>query len=201
MFGLAMWGSAISAMAHEGHDHGAAPPPPAAAAPRTETHSDLFEIVAVLDPNGRLWVHLDRFPTAEPIPAATVTATVDGEPAEVTPAGAYSHVVSHPALARPGTRNLIFTVAAGEETDLLPASLEVPAPLAGMPQAGGAAPAWLAAAREPMAWLAGVVLLLIGVAIGRLAAPRPLPSHAVAAAPLEPAGTVHPLRPERVAAR
>ncbi|WP_232479119.1 efflux RND transporter periplasmic adaptor subunit, partial [Roseomonas rosulenta] len=33
------------------------------------------------------------------------------------------------------------------------------------------------------------------------AAPRPLPSHAVAAAPLEPAGTVHPLRPERVAAR
>lgn len=201
VFGLTVWASAPPAAAHEGHDHGAAPPPPAAAAPRTETHSDLFEIVAVLDPNGRLWVHLDRFPTAEPVPDASITATVDGEPAEVTPAGPFSHAVSHPALARPGTRNLIFTVTAGEEMDLLPATLEVPAPAAGMPLPGGAAPAWLAMVREPLAWSAGVVVLLIGIAIGRLATPRPLPPQAVTPATGEPAGTVHPLRPERVAAR
>jgi hypothetical protein len=198
---LAVWGTALPAGAHEGHDHGAAPPPPAAAAPRTEAHTDLFEIVAVLDPNGRLWLHLDRFPTAEPVPGATITATVDGEPAEVTPAGAFSHAVSHPALARPGTRNLIFTVTAGAEMDLLPATLDVPDPTAGMPVPGGAGPPWLAMMREPLAWLAGAVLLLVGVAIGRLAMPRPLPPRAVTPAAAEPAGTVRPLRPERVLAR
>jgi len=199
---LAALASSVPALAHEGHDHGEAPPPPAAAAPRAETHSDLFEIVAVLGPDGRLWIHLDRFPTAEPVPGAGIALTVDGEAAGIAPAGTFSHVATHPALGRAGTRNLIFTVTAGEEMDLLPATLEVPPPEAAAAAPGAAGQrGWLAMAQQPLAWAAGGVLLLLGVAIGRLSVPRALPPHAEAAPAAEPAATVRPLRPERAAAR
>lgn len=186
--------------AHEGHDHGAPSPPPAAAAPRAETHTDLFEVVAVLGPDGRLRVHLDRFPTAEPVPDASITLTVDGSSAEITAVGSYTHIATHPALTQAGSRNLLFTVTAGDEMDLLPATLEVPAPTAAG-AAASAAPKWRATIREPFAWAAGLLLLLLGVAIGRLAAPKQLPPQA-ASNPLPQAGDiVRPLRPERAAAR
>ncbi|MEO3472531.1 hypothetical protein AAFN86_11735 [Roseomonas sp. CAU 1739] len=193
-------GQFAPATAHEGHDHGAAPPPPAAAAPRAETHSDLFEIVAVLEPDGRLRVHLDRYPTAEPVPGATITVTVDGNSAEVATTGSYTHLATHPALAQPGSRNLLFTVTAGNEMDLLPATLEVPAPVT----AGGNASAatdWRELMQQPLAWAAGLLLLLLGVTIGRFAAPRLLPPHA-APIPLPTSDDiVRPLRPERAVAR
>ncbi|HWT07819.1 MAG TPA: hypothetical protein VN329_01565, partial [Roseomonas sp.] len=201
LVGLLACGWPAAARAHEGHDHGATPPPPTTAAPRAETHTDLFEVVAVLGPDGRLWIHLDRFPTAEPVPGATVALTVDGEPSEVASAGALGHVATHPALARPGTRSLVFTITAGEEMDLLPATLEIPRPAAGT--APGASPpaAWSAMMRDPLAWASGGLILLVGLAIGRLAAPRTLPSRAEPLAPAEPTATVRPLRPERAAAR
>src|SRR5262245_33946592 len=64
--------SPVGAPAHEGHDHDA----PAAtvtvpAAPRGESASDLFEVVAVAG-NGELTIYVDRFATNEPVPNATV---------------------------------------------------------------------------------------------------------------------------------
>ena len=67
------------AFSHEGHSHGAEPAPPAAAAPRAEAQSDLFEIVAVLGPDRRLWLYLDRHATSEPVDGATVQVTLDSE--------------------------------------------------------------------------------------------------------------------------
>lgn len=194
-------GGMLPAVAHEGHDHGAAPPPPAAAAPRFETHSDAFEIVGVLGPDGRLWIHLDRFPTAEPVPGASISATVDGAPAEVSPAGSSSHVVVQQALTQPGSRNLVLMITAGTEMDLLAATLEVPtsAPDATGSPAGSSA--WAALSRDPLAWAAGVLLLLAGVVVGRLAAPRALPPYTVPVPAPDLGDVVRALRPERAAAR
>jgi DNA-binding transcriptional ArsR family regulator len=66
------------AAAHEGHDHGARPEPVAAALPRAEAHSDLFEVVAILQPGGALIVTLDRYADNSPLDGA-ITLTLDGE--------------------------------------------------------------------------------------------------------------------------
>jgi len=193
------------AFSHEGHSHGDEPAPPAAAAPRAEAHSELFEIVAVLGPDRRLWLYLDRHATAEPIDGATVQVTLDGEDlGAATRAGEAIYVLANPALERPGPRNLVFTITAGEDMDLLPATLEIPA-AAGAPAAAPVSSELLSMAlREPILWAAGLFLLLLGIAIGRAAAPRALPPLVV----VEPPATAtrpHGLpssapMPERVAA-
>jgi hypothetical protein len=114
------------AFSHEGHSHGDEPAPPAAAAPRAEAHSELFEIVAVLGPDRRLWLYLDRHATSEPIDGATVQITLDGEDlGTATRAGEAIYVLANPALERPGQKNLVFTITAGEDMDLLPATLDL----------------------------------------------------------------------------
>lgn len=193
------------AFSHEGHAHGDEPAPPAAAAPRAEAHSDLFEIVAVLGPDRRLWLYLDRHATSEPIDGATVQVTVDGEDiGTATRASEAVYVLTAPVLERPGQRNLVFTITAGEDMDLLPATLEIPPVAAAATAASGSADLLAIALREPYFWAAGLFLLLLGAAIGRAAAPRPLPPLVV----VEPPSTAtrpHALpsaapMPERVAA-
>ena len=66
------------ALAHEGHDHGAAPEAVAAALPRAEAHSDLFEIVAILQPGGALTLTLDRYADNSPLDGS-VTLALDGQ--------------------------------------------------------------------------------------------------------------------------
>lgn len=193
------------AFSHEGHSHGDEPAPPAAAAPRAEAHSELFEIVAVLGPDRRLWLYLDRHATSEPIDGATVQVTLDGEDlGAATRAGEAIYVLANPALERPGQRNLVFTITAGEDMDLLPATLEIPAAAGALTAAPASSELLSMALREPYLWAAGLFLLLLGVAIGRAAAPRPLPPLVV----VEPPATAtrpHALpsgapMPERVAA-
>lgn len=193
------------AFSHEGHAHGDEPAPPAAASLRAEAHSDLFEIVAVLGPDRRLWLYLDRHATSEPIDGATVQVTVDGEDiGTATRASEAVYVLAAPALERPGQRSLVFTITAGEDMDLLPATLEIPPVAAAATAASGSADLLAIALREPYFWAAGLFLLLLGAAIGRAAAPRPLPPLVV----VEPPSTAtrpHALpsaapMPERVAA-
>ncbi|GGJ42214.1 efflux RND transporter periplasmic adaptor subunit [Neoroseomonas lacus] len=193
------------AFSHEGHSHGDEPAPPAAAAPRAEAHSDLFEIVAVLGADRRLWLYLDRHATSEPIDGATVQVTVDGQDIGTAPrAGEAVYVLENPALDRPGQRNIVFTITDGEDMDLLPVTLVIPAGVAAATSAPGLAEVASTAMREPYVWAAGIFLLLVGVAVGRAAAPRPLPPLVV----VEPSATgtrPHALPsgapiPERVAA-
>ena len=118
--------AARPALAHPGHGDEAPPPVAGAAAPRTEAHSDLFELVLMVR-NGAGVIYLDRFATNEPVEAATVevgegdaTAT-----AEARPDGTYK--LAAPWLARPGRHELVFTVTVGDQADLLNASLDLPA--------------------------------------------------------------------------
>ncbi|MBR0672459.1 efflux RND transporter periplasmic adaptor subunit [Neoroseomonas soli] len=172
------------AFSHEGHSDGDALAPPAAAAPRAEAHSDLFEIVAVVGPDRRLWLYLDRHATSEPIDGATVQVTVDGEDiGTATRASEAVYVLTNPALDRSGQRNLVFTITAGEDMDLLPATLEIPAAAAALTAAPAAQDLLSTALREPYMWAAGLLLLLLGMAIGRAAAPRPLPPLVVVEPP------------------
>ncbi|GGJ43420.1 hypothetical protein GCM10011320_58650 [Neoroseomonas lacus] len=66
------------AAGHEGHEHDAAPESIAAAQPQAEAHSDLFEVVAVLQPGGALTVTLDCYAHNRPL-NGSVTLTLDGQ--------------------------------------------------------------------------------------------------------------------------
>ncbi|WP_198376164.1 efflux RND transporter periplasmic adaptor subunit [Neoroseomonas rubea] len=157
--------------AHEGHDHGAAPEPVATALPRAEAHSDLFEIVAILQPGGALTLTLDRYADNSPLDGA-VTLTLDGQEVAAERQGIGLFVARHPLLERPGRLDLVFTVTAAEEMDLLTATLEVPAPAA----TPGAVVEALALLRSGAVQIGiGLGLLALGLLLGRASVRRPLP--------------------------
>jgi len=157
--------------AHEGHDHGAVPEPVAAAAPRAEAHSDLFEVVAILQPGGVLTITLDRYADNSPLDGATVLS-LDGQEVAAERQGIGLFVARHPLLERPGGLDLVFTVTAGDDMDLLTARLEVPAP--SVPS--GPVVEFLAILRSGVVQLAiGAGLLVIGLLLGRASVRRPLP--------------------------
>jgi hypothetical protein len=157
------------AIAHPGHDE--EPTAVAAALPRAETHSDLFEIVSVLQPGGVLTIYLDRWADNAPVDGA-VTLTIDGQEVAAERQGIGLFVVRSPLLARPGPRDVVFTVSAGEEMDLLTARLEVPA-VAAAQSAAASALAFLRSSAMQLAL--GGLLLVVGVLVGRGSVRRPLP--------------------------
>lgn len=170
---ISLLAAAPTTLAHPGH--GDEPPPPANAAPRGVAHSDVFDIVGVLGPDARLWLYLDRYPSAEPVDNAEITATLDGQAVPVTRSAEATYVISHPLLGAAGTRGLILTVTAGSEIDLLPLDIEVPGVAASSLAPSGWRDTAMRAAAEPVIWAGGLALLLLGVLIGRVAAPRNLP--------------------------
>lgn len=170
------------AAAHEGHDHGATPEAVAAALPRAEAHSDLFEIVAILQPGGALIVTLDRYADNSPLDGA-VTLSLDGQELAAERQGIGLFVVRHPLLERPGRLDLVFTVMAGEEMDLLTATLDVPAPAA----PSGTMVEALALLRNSVVQVGiGVGLLVLGLLLGRASVRRPLPAMVEEAAAMRP---------------
>ena len=174
----------VPASGHEGHAHADEAAPPAAAAPRAAAHSELFEIVAVLGTDGRLWLYLDRHATSEPVDGASIQVSIDGsDVGTAARAGEAIYAIASPALAQPGRRNLVFSITAGDDMDLLPAELEIPPAAATGTAAPEAADRLAAAVREPYLWAAGLILLLFGFVLGRAAAPRPLPPRIVMDAP------------------
>jgi cobalt-zinc-cadmium efflux system membrane fusion protein len=111
-----------SAMADDGHGHGEAPVAEATASPRMEAHSDLFELVGIVD-KGQLVIYLDRFATNEPVERATIAyeaGTEKGE-ARAQPDGTY--VAAIKAMAGNETLSIAFTVTAGADADLLAGDL------------------------------------------------------------------------------
>jgi membrane fusion protein, heavy metal efflux system len=178
------------ASAHEGHDHGAAPESIAAALPRAETHSDLFEVVAILQPGGALALTLDRYADNAPLDGS-ITLSLDGQEVPAERQGIGLFVARHPLLEQPGRLDLVFTVTAGEEMDLLTATLEVPAAAAGPARVVQI----LDLLRDGAVQIGiGTGLLLLGILLGRASVRRPLPpmvEEAPAVRPVAalPAGT------------
>jgi cobalt-zinc-cadmium efflux system membrane fusion protein len=111
--------------AHEGHDHGpAAPAARADTAPRGEAVSDAFELVAVAQ-GETLVFYLDRFGSNEPVRDATLAVEAPGGPLTAEAAGGAYHIKAL-WLGKPGHTDLIVTVTAGDITDILPLSIDVP---------------------------------------------------------------------------
>ncbi len=114
------------AVAHEGEDHGDVPATAAvAAAPRAEAISDTFELVAVARA-GTLEIYLDRWRSNAPVAGASIVIET---PAGSTKASAASeqgtYTIPAPWALAGGRYDLIFTVEAGADADVLTATLPV----------------------------------------------------------------------------
>lgn len=112
-------------LADEGHNHGAEPAAAEGqASPRVEAHSDLFELVGVVE-KGQMTVYLDRYATNEPITNAKIEFESDSQKgvAAAQPDGTY--LIKFDALSKPGEHAFSFTVAAGPDTDLLAGELRI----------------------------------------------------------------------------
>jgi membrane fusion protein, heavy metal efflux system len=119
----------LPALAGPGHDHGdEAPAATGSASPRVSTHSDLFELVGIVNHN-KMTIYLDRFSTNEPITQAQIELEIaqDKSPikliAKAEADGTFS--VTNDLLEKPGTYALSFTVTAGKDTDLLAGELKI----------------------------------------------------------------------------
>src|SRR6185503_3005888 len=114
------------ASAHDGHDHGEQQPVSAGALPRGEAASNAFEIVAIVR-NENLEIHLDRFATNEPVTGATIEVESPNGPVKAAEGADGTYRVAAPWLARNGRTDLIFTVTAGDATDILPLTIQTAA--------------------------------------------------------------------------
>jgi len=118
--------TALPLFAHEGHEHEPAPVP-TRNVPRGEASSEAFELVAVSE--GRaLAIYLDRFTTNQPIGDATIEVETPRGPVSATVQPGEVYRIDAPWLATAGKYDLIFTVTAGSDVDVLPVALEVPTP-------------------------------------------------------------------------
>jgi membrane fusion protein, heavy metal efflux system len=116
--------------AHEGHDHGPeAPAAPATVAPRGEAHSERFEIVAVAQ-GKTLAIYLDDYKTNVPVEQAEIEVETPSGPMAAKAIGPGLYHLDAPFLEKGGHVDLIVIVTAGGDPDILPVSLDVPAPVA-----------------------------------------------------------------------
>jgi membrane fusion protein, heavy metal efflux system len=113
--------------AHEGHDHGAPPPPVTSTiAPRVDASSDMFEVVGVLRA-GKLTIFVDRFITNEPVSDAAVEVETPAGAAKASRSVDGIYVVDAPWAKAGESVDLIFTVTAGPDVDVMTGTLKVPA--------------------------------------------------------------------------
>ena len=164
---LVIWGltvaTAAQLWAHAGH--GDEPEPVVSAiALRAAASSDDFELVAAVAAKGMLVITLDRFQTNEAVTGATIEISVNNGPGLVaTPQADGFYLVTAPWVEQAGTYALSFTVTAGDLTDLLAATLAVPAAEVAPAAAAGSwhLPATLARQK-------GLLTPLLGFALGVL---------------------------------
>ena len=149
-------GAASLAFADEGHDHGnAAPVAAGSASPRVQAHSDLFELVGVVD-KGQMTVYLDRYATNEPVAGAKIEFESGAARGLAQPQADGTYLIQFDALAKPGELPFSFTVTAGADTDLLAGELSIQDPHHHAAEA---------AARPWLRWFgyAAAVLAVLGV--------------------------------------
>ncbi len=141
------------------HLDGPSGQPAGGSVPRIETFTEDFELVGNLS-GGELSVLIDRYATNEPVLNAKLEVQFQDMKASAkfhADMGDYAIDDARilQALAKPGKHALLFTLVAGEESDLLEGTLEVAAPAPAV-RAGQLPRRWL--------WWAVVPLALIVVA-------------------------------------
>ena len=161
LFALFFIASGLSGMAwaDKGHEHSHEPMAAtgAATSPRISSHSELFELVGVVE-NGEMKIYLDRYASNEPVTDARIEVEAGAARGSAAPLADGSYSFRHEVLARPGTLPVSFVVAAGKDTDLLAGDLVIADPHAEDGHAGAKRP-WLRWAAS-----AGAALLLAGLA-------------------------------------
>jgi hypothetical protein len=111
--------------ADDGHNHGnEAPTAAGTASPRVQAHSDLFELVGVVD-KGQMTVFLDRFATNEPVIGAKLEFETGSNKGVAQPQADGTYLIKFDALSKPGELPFAFTVTAGADTDLLAGDLDL----------------------------------------------------------------------------
>lgn len=115
-------------LADEGHNHDHDKPAAAGtASPRIESHSDLFELVGIVD-KGQMTVYLDRYPTNEPVLGAKIEYESGAHKGVAAPQADGTYLIKFDALTKPGELPFAFTVTAGSDTDLLAGDLDLKDP-------------------------------------------------------------------------
>ena len=150
--------AALPAWGSEGHNHDA---PPAGgqgqASPRIEAHSDLFELVGVVD-KGQMTVYLDRYATNEPVTNAKIEFESGAQKGFATAQPDGTYLIKFDALSKPGGHPFSFTVAAGTDTDLLAGELHIEDPHAHEEVTGRPWARWAGLAAAGLAAFAAAVL-------------------------------------------
>ncbi len=134
--------------------------------PRIEAKTDLFELVGSLS-SGRLSILIDRFSTNEPL----LNAKVEVEFGKIKASAKFDndvgdYAVEDPAflngISVPGAHPLVFTVVAGDESDLLDGTLTVTSALEGQSHAHGQTYLGLTRTTALAIGIGTLVLLLVG---------------------------------------
>lgn len=166
--------------AYEGHDHEASPAPVGQTTlPRAETSSDAFELL-VLARDATLLIYLDRFRTNEPVEGAAIQVDTPSGSSTATAEPGEPYRLEAPWL-RPGRHDLLFTVTAGTDVDVLTTTLVVPESAAqnsSGPSASLIGPAFATELKERLARsdsqliVAALVGFLLGIVVTAIAARR-----------------------------
>ncbi len=151
-----------AAFAGEGHDHGdAAPAATGTGSPRVSSHSDLFELVGIVDA-GAMTIYLDRHATNEPVTGAKVEVEAGAAKGVATPQADGTYRFEHPVFKEAAALAVSFTVLAGLETDLLAGDLTLKESHGGHDDEHAARPwrRWAAYAAAGLALLAVAATLM-----------------------------------------
>lgn len=128
LFVLTAWLLSAAAWAHGDESHDTAPPALGqAVAPRADAHSEVFELLIVAE-GEQLRLYLDDFASNAPISGARIEVergtTWKAQAREHAPG---EYLLKAPWLNQPGAHPLSFTLEAGQQADLLAATLTLPA--------------------------------------------------------------------------
>ena len=171
---LAVMASMNPAWAGPGHDHGDAPAAATGtASPRVSAHSDLFELVGIVE-GGELKIYLDRYATNEPVTDAKIEVEVGSIKAVAAAQADGSYSFKNDVFAKPADLAISFTVLAGKDTDLLAGDLKIGPPVDDHAHDHATKP-WLRWA----AYAGGAVFLAL-VALGVLRGRRKTARHSLA---------------------
>lgn len=126
---IALWGVLawpVAILADAGHDHDEGKTAPARlGAPRFESHSELFELVGVLE-GGKLTLYLDRYRDNAPVEDAKIEVESGSLKAEAIRGADGTYTLPAERFNKSGRHALTLTVTAGSEVDLLTGALDVP---------------------------------------------------------------------------
>jgi cobalt-zinc-cadmium efflux system membrane fusion protein len=173
---LLLSGLASAGPGGDGHTHGPeAPPPPATVAPRGEAHSERFEVVAVAQ-GKTLAIYLDDYKTNAPVEQAEIEVETPSGPAAAKAIGNGVYHLDAPFLEHGKRVDLIITVNADGDPDILPVSFDLPDNHAGgsghAPHTDHSAAMILASLSQSPLAAAILGFLLGGIVVGLFRRPR-----------------------------